>query len=287
MQDISLKLIQAGLVLLIAVLLRLVLMLVIRHTKRLLILRAPKAVERIKASPAAVLLGQAELDQRHKQRVKTLAAVLRNATDIVLVTVSLLTILAIFGIPMGPLLASAGVGGVALGFGAQSLVKDYIAGAFMLAEDQFGVGDLISVDDLVGTVEEVTLRVTKVRDSSGTIWYLRNGDIVRLGNRSQANTVTILEVFIAPDEDPVRAGEVVQQALAGMDEEADYAEALEEEPVVLGVGRVDAAKMVLQVKIVTGPNEQWAVLRQARARSQRALREAGIAGAKLGIDQQP
>ena len=90
--------------------------------------------------------------------------------DVVLVLITLLTVLAIWGVPMAPLIASAGVGGVALGFGAQSLVKDYLSGIFMLTEDQFGVGDLIKVGELTGTVQEVTLRVTKLRDPSGTVW---------------------------------------------------------------------------------------------------------------------
>lgn len=123
--------------------------------------------------------------ERQAQRITTIGSLLRNVVNVTIVTVSILTVLSIWGVPMGPLVASAGVGGVALGFGAQSLVKDYLSGLFMLAEDQFGVGDVIKVGAVTGTVLEVTLRVTKVIDEEGVVWYLRNGEVLTLGNVSQ------------------------------------------------------------------------------------------------------
>lgn len=282
METLSVQLLQAGIVLLVAILVRVVVVLAINNIRRLLLAKPPKQLELI-GDRASSLLGR-DADQfgsRHRQRIETLASLLRNVADTVIVVVAILTILAIFNIPMAPLLASAGIGGVAIGFGAQSLVKDYLSGIFMLAEDQFGVGDVIKIDDVTGTVEEVTLRVTKVRDASGTIWYLRNGEILKLGNVSQSSTSTILEVYVAPDEDPARATEVIQGAIKGMHEEPEFAESLMGEPTVLGVGGVDASKMTMQVLLSTAPNQQWAPMRAVRSRAQRALSSAGVRGPLL------
>lgn len=282
LEALSADLLQAALVITVAVVVRLVVSLAIRRVKKVLLSRPPKQVEQL-SERARALLGRdlALLGARHEQRVRTLASLLRNVADTVIIVIVVLTLLAIFGVPMGPLLASAGIGGVAIGFGAQSLVKDYLSGIFMLAEDQFGIGDLITVGDITGTVQEVTLRVTKVRDSSGTIWYVRNGEILQLGNKSQSSTVSYVEVLVAPDADAEQAIEVVREALAGMQDEEQYRDVITAEPSVLGVGRVDASSMALQVMLTTVPNEQWAPLRDVRVRAQRALTRAGVPGPKL------
>ena len=152
MEDLWEKLLMAGIVVLVALVLRLVLVFVIKRSVRVLTAkqntREPDAELGSRARQILTRAGGLA-SQRQKQRIATLGSLLRNVVDVVLVVITLLTVLAIFGVPMGPLIASAGVGGVALGFGAQSLVKDYLSGIFMLTEDQFGVGDLIKVGDLV------------------------------------------------------------------------------------------------------------------------------------------
>ena len=115
----------------------------------------------------------------------TLGTMLRSVVTLIVTFVALLTVMALLGIPLGPLLASAGVGGVALGLGAQSLVKDFLSGIFMILEDQYGVGDHVDLGDAVGIVEDVSLRVTAVRDADGVLWFVRNGEIARVANRSQ------------------------------------------------------------------------------------------------------
>ncbi len=276
------QLARSGVVLLVALVARILIRLAIRNFERVLLSRRAEQVLRATTRPESIVASeQSRRETRHRQRVETLASILRNSTDVVLVLVTLFTILAIFDVPMAPIITSAGIGGVALGFGAQSLVKDYLSGIFMLAEDQFGVGDVITVGDVTGTVEEVTLRVTRVRAASGTIWYLRNGEILTLGNLSQSNNSTIVNVLIAPDEDPARAAEVVQGAVAGMQDEEAFAGALLEEPTVMGVGDVDQYAITLQVQVTALPNQQWAPLREVRARAQRALVEAGIRGPLL------
>ena len=123
--------------------------------------------------------------ERHRQRMHTLGTMLRSVVTLIVTFVALLTVMALLGIPLGPLLASAGVGGVALGLGAQSLVKDFLSGIFMILEDQYGVGDHVDLGDAVGIVEDVSLRVTAVRDADGVLWFVRNGEIARVANRSQ------------------------------------------------------------------------------------------------------
>lgn len=139
---------------------------------------------------------------RQKQRVETLGSVLRSISSVLVWSIAALMIGAELGLNMAPVIASAGVGGVALGFGAQSLVKDFLSGIFMILEDQYGVGDIVDTGDVVGTVEEVTLRVTRVRDMQGVVWYIRNGEIVRIANRSQGWQTASVDVPVSSDEDP-------------------------------------------------------------------------------------
>lgn len=218
------------------------------------------------------------LDERHLQRVTTLGSLLRSVVDVVVVVIVLLTVLALFGIPMAPIIASAGVGGVALGFGAQSLVKDYLSGIFMLTEDQFGVGDLVTIGALTGTVLEVSLRVTKIRDGHGTIWYVRNGEVLTLGNVSQGVSKATVDIPVAITEDPERVQQVLSEELDGMSSEPQWADVLLEEPSVLGVGSMAGGTMTIQVSLMTGPNQQWGAMRVIRERCQRALTAAGIKG---------
>ena len=126
--------------------------------------------------------------RRKEQRAASVSTLLNRMLGVVIWAVAGVTILSVFGINVAPILASAGVVGVALGFGAQTLVKDYLAGIFLIIEDQYGIGDAVDVGPVVGTVEDVTLRVTRLRDSSGVVWYIRNGEILRVANRSQGKS---------------------------------------------------------------------------------------------------
>lgn len=277
MNDIWQDLMLSGVVIVVAAVLRAVLRFAIRRTVRVLTTRTHHANEDLGAKARRVLeKASGAASARHRQRVETLGSLLRNIVDVVLVVLVLLTILAIFGVPMGPLVASAGVGGVALGFGAQSLVKDYLSGIFMLTEDQFGVGDLVQIGPLAGTVQEVTLRVTRLRDPSGTIWYVRNGEVLTLGNVSQGFSTSVIDIPIAAGEDPEKAKEVLRAALTPMVEEPAWAEVLLEEPEVLGVGAVTPSEITIQIRIRTGPNEQAAPTRAVRERAVRALVNAGF-----------
>lgn len=286
MSDFTHQLISVAVVLAIAVVLRLVLMFLIK--------RAVKALLRTGAQPedtdASALGARTKVAlakasgfgyERQRQRVKTLGSLLRNVVDVIIGVVTLMTLMSIFGIPMGPLLASAGVGGIAFGFGAQSLVKDYLSGIFMLVEDQFGVGDLITVGDTTGTVLEVSLRVTKLRDATGTVWYVRNGEILTIGNVSQGFSAVQVEIPVAIDEDPEKVTAVLARAVEGMHEDSQWSDVLLEEPSVVGVDSMSGGTMVMKIALKTGPNQQWGVMRAVRKRSQQAMTEAGIRGPLL------
>lgn len=278
MDDIWQKVLLAGIVIVVAAAVRIASRFVIRRTVHVLTARQ-EAQDVENGSRARRLLDRAVLaNERQKQRIATLGSLLRNVVDVVLVVITLLTVLATFGVPMGPLIASAGIGGVALGFGAQSLVKDYLSGIFMLTEDQFGVGDLVRIGDLSGTVQEVSLRVTKLRDPGGTIWYVRNGEVLTLGNISQGFSSETIDVPVAIDEDPDRVTSVLRAALAGMADEPDWGDTLLEQPTVLGISSMSGGTMTVQISLKTEPNKQWGPARAIRERAQRALVDAGIRG---------
>ena len=216
-------------------------------------------------------------DERHQQRTHTMASLLKNIADIVSVFVVTMPSLTTLGGPLAPLLASASIGGVALGFGAQSLVKDYLSGMFMVSEDQFGVGDWIQINDQVsGRVEEVGLRVTRVRAFSGVVWYVRNGDIVQLGNSSQGTSTAIIDVPIATDADSGRAIPIMREVLGRMATEPEWQQLLIADPVVLGVESIDPFQIKLRATADTLANQQFGFQREALHRIRGALHAAGI-----------
>ena len=138
---------------------------------------------------------------RSSQRARTLGSVLRSLCTAVVGVTALIMVLSEFGVDLAPILASAGIVGIAVGFGAQNLVKDFLSGMFMLFEDQYGVGDIVDVGQANGTVETVGLRITTLRDANGTLWYVRNGEILRVGNKSQGFAVAVVDVPVAHGTD--------------------------------------------------------------------------------------
>ena len=273
--------ISIGVVLVAAIILRVVL----RRAIKLSVSASIAAADRHRTSTSRTdqLLGRltGTADERHQARVKTLGSVLTNAVDIVIVLIALLTILRILAIPLEPLLAASGIGGIALAFGAQSLVKDYISGILMIFEDQFGVGDLINTGEVTGTVEEVGLRVTRLRDANGQIWYVRNGEILRVGNQSQGWSTGMVDVPIASTEDPAKAIAVLRTMAATLYEENKDEGVLLEEPNVAGVNEVRAGVTTIRIFAKTAPNQHWGVQRELLERGVQALQAAGIRGATI------
>jgi small-conductance mechanosensitive channel len=138
-----------------------------------------------KISTAKLIPGKNQSISRQRERANTAGTVLKSVTNTTIALFALGTILSELGMDLAPLIAAAGVLGIAAGLGAQTLIRDFISGLFMLVEDQYGVGDEVQVLDISGIVESVGLRITTIRDSNGTLWYLRNGEILKLGNKSK------------------------------------------------------------------------------------------------------
>lgn len=223
-------------------------------------------------------LQESVFSERRTQRAEAIGSVLLSFATAAVCSIAGLMVLAELGIDLGPLLASAGIAGIALGFGAQTLVKDLIAGLFMLLEDQYGVGDTVDLGEANGTVESVGLRTTSIRDSRGVLWHIRNGEIVRVGNKSQGWAVVIIDVpvgFARIDE----ASRVLTEAGATMAADPQWRDDLVEAPEVLGVEQFTVDGAVLRASVRTNANAQARVSRELRSRLTDALARAGISNA--------
>jgi moderate conductance mechanosensitive channel len=214
--------------------------------------------------------------ERRHQRVHALGSILRSAASVTTISIAGVVVLGDLGINLAPLLASAGVVGIAIGFGAQNLVRDYLTGVFMLLEDQYGVGDVITVGDATGTVETMTLRITRIRDVNGVVWHIRNGTIDQVGNKTQgwARAIVDFPVPYAADLATIRAilAEVAEAAWADPAMRA----IMLEKPDVWGAQAVSSTEVVMRVVARTAPLRQWETERELRARLKAALDAAGI-----------
>jgi small conductance mechanosensitive channel len=215
------------------------------------------------------------LDERRKQRVRALGSVLRSAASIIIFSIAGLTILGDLGVNLAPLIASAGIVGIAVGFGAQSLVRDYLSGIFMLVEDQYGVGDVITVGDATGTVETVTLRITRLRSVNGTAWHIRNGAIEKVGNASQGWARAVLDFPVPYTADLATIQALLADTAEGMWNEPVWRAVMLEKPEVWGAQQVDMTTVTMRVVVKTAPLRQWEVEREMRARVKAAIDAAG------------
>jgi small conductance mechanosensitive channel len=272
--------------------LRIVLVLVLawiaaRLTRRFVAKVARGMREQSKSSPfrdrgATAVPTDVEM-RRRSQRVDTLATVLRNVATVAIWLIAGLIILGEVGIDLAPLLAGAGVAGIVLGLGAQQVVRDYLAGLFMLLEDQYGVGDVIDMGEASGTVEWVSLRVTRLRDVEGVVWWVPNGQVTRVGNKSQQWSRALLDIAVAPDTDIPTATEVIQSTADGMWHDPGWRGRLLDEPEVWGVEDIGVGGILLRLVVKTVPLEQWNVARELRARIKAAF---DVAGVSLPVQQQ-
>jgi len=222
------------------------------------------------------VLNLRESSERAAQRTQTLGNVLRSVATLVIYTIATLMALSEFDVNLGPLIAGAGIVGVALGFGAQSLVKDFLSGTFMLLEDQYGVGDVIDVGDAAGVVEAVNLRTTQIRDVHGTLWHVPNGEIRRVANKSQAWARTVLDVEVAYDTDMAKAMSVIKRVADEVWEEAPDNATILEEPEIWGVEAFGASAIAIRLAMKVEPAEQWATARLVRGRLKEAFDAEGI-----------
>ncbi len=215
-------------------------------------------------------------ESRRRQRLKTLSNVARSVAAIIVWTWALLAMLDQLGVNVAPLIASAGIVGVAIGFGAQSLVKDFFSGMFILLENQYGVGDTIQVDDIVGDVEEMTLRVTTIRDMDGALWHVRNGDIDRVGNHSIHYSVARLQIPVSVMADPDEASAIIERSAQAAIQEPEIRNQVMSPPAMLGPSEFNPTYASFRVTLKTMPGQQWSVARFINHRILKDLHDAGV-----------
>ncbi|WP_329087129.1 mechanosensitive ion channel family protein [Actinomadura citrea] len=233
--------------------------------------------ERVRDRSRTVFEGSpALLNRRRAQRAQTLGSVLRSIASIIIMGTAAFSILGSLGLNLAPILASASVIGVAVGFGAQNIVKDFLAGLFMLLEDQYGVGDVIDVGSAKGTVEAVTLRVTRMRDVDGVVWYVPNGEIKKVGNESQNWGRAVLDIPVDINEDTEKVKEILQTTADQLVADAPWSDIVLEQPSVWGVQALAGDAIVIRVVLKTVPGRQGDIARELRERVKRAFDEAGV-----------
>jgi small-conductance mechanosensitive channel len=216
------------------------------------------------------------ISERREQRAKTIASVLKSVLTFVVFGIAFMMVLGEFGINLGPIIASAGIIGVALGFGAQNLVKDFLSGIFMMLEDQYGVGDVVDVGPASGTIEAVGLRVTTLRDVNGTVWYVRNGEILSVGNSSQGFAVAVVDLPLGYGADVDLAINIIDRVAKEAAAEEPTSNDVIEPPQVLGVEKVTAEGITVRLTVKVRPGRQWAVQRLLRARIMKATDDSGL-----------
>lgn len=210
-------------------------------------------------------------------RVQTLARVFRNAATIVIVVLAGTLVLGELGVSVAPILATAGVAGIAVGFGAQSLIKDYFNGFFLLLDDQIRQGDVVEVADKGGLVEEVTLRYVRLRDLDGHVHFVPNGEIKVVTNRTREYATTLVEIGIAYRENPDEALAVMREVAAAMRADPDWRGRVADELEVLGVDKWGDSAVILRARIrVVPPIQQWNVKREYLKRLKKAFDERDI-----------
>ncbi|ACZ90040.1 putative MscS family protein YkuT [Streptosporangium roseum] len=271
----------------IAIMLILVIALLLRNVANRLITRVVKRASsssggsiagRLRGKQSVALEGlDAVAAERRRQRAETIGSVLRPVASIVILGTAALTVLERLSVPIAPLLTSVGIVGVAVGFGAQELVKDFIAGMFMLLEDQYGVGDVIDVGAAIGTVEAVTLRITRLRDIDGRVWYVRNGTITRVGNESQGWSRATVDVPVSYASDIPAVRALLKEVVEDMWNDSTYRDSvMVEEPQVWGIEQISDTAIVFRISAKTIPSRQAEVARELRVRIKSALDRASI-----------
>lgn len=216
--------------------------------------------------------------ERTRQRTQAIGSVLRSVSTAVIFGVGVMMIISVLQIPITPILASVSAVGVAVGLGAKDVITDFLAGISMIFEDQYGVGDVVDTGLAKGTVIEVGLRVTKLRDVDGEIWYVRNGSITRVGNQSQGWGRAVVDVPVHYGEDVGRVQEVLSVTVEELyQDEAWRGKFLHDQPPqVMGIENLDGGAVVIRVQARTVPQKNVEVARELRRRIKGALDEAGI-----------
>lgn len=211
-----------------------------------------------------------------RKRATTLGHIFSSIINIMIWSGAIVLVLAVLGFNVAPLLASAGIAGITIGFGAQSLVKDYLTGIFLMIEDQYGVGDWLKLDNAEGEVEAISLRVTQLRDTNGTVWYIPNGQIARVANCTKHWAQALIDLPIAPTVSFEQVADLVSESADAFMADERWRESLITKPEFMGVLRVDRFGPVYRVAIKTQPGQQWKMQRMFLIELKRAFDQAGI-----------
>jgi len=224
-------------------------------------------------------------DSAHaRQRAKTVGQILRNLMTTVVVTAVALYVLGVLGWDVRPLLATAGIAGVALGFGAQTLVRDVIAGIFIIFEDQFGVGDLIEVNGKAATVEALTVRCTTLRDFHGYLHFIPNGEMKVVVNRSRGWNRLAVDVPVSPEENADRALDLCRRVASAMNAEPEWRSRMLDDLQVWGLESLGSQELQIRLVVRAVPgSDAHEVARELRRRLHRAMIESGV---RLGIHRE-
>ena len=213
---------------------------------------------------------------RRQQRAATIGSLLRSITSAFIIAVAVIELLGVVDVNLAPIVASAGIVGVAVGFGAQNLIRDFISGMFMILEDQYGVGDIIDAGPATGTVEAISLRTTRLRDVHGVVWHVRNGTIDRVGNKSQGWARALLDIPVAYATPVAQARLVIKEVADQLWRDPDFASLVLEEPEVWGVQDLGNDGVHIRLVVKTAPLRQWEVARELRQRIKDRFDQVGI-----------
>lgn len=215
---------------------------------------------------------------RGQQRARTIADALAGLWRVAVWVVAALLVLGVLGIDLGPLLAGAGIAGLAIAFGAQALIRDYLSGMFILVEDQYGVGDVVTIGTASGTVEDLNLRVTRLRAADGTVWFVPNGDIRVVGNQSMEWSRAVVDVAVAYDNDLQAVLAALREEASAMASDPAWSGVVLEAPEVQGVQAMGNEGVTIRIVAKTAPREQWAVARELRTRITDRMRRDEVRG---------
>jgi len=213
---------------------------------------------------------------RAEQRAATIGSLLRSTSTGLILSIAGITILELLGVSVIPILASAGILGLAVGFGAQSVVEDFLRGVFMLGEDQFGVGDRIDIGMVNGFVERVTLRTTVIKDPNGVLWHVPNSEIGHVANENQLSNRAVVEIGIPYTVDITETMEVLAEAARAACAEPDWQDQVRREPEVRGVQRLDTHEIVIRVQVWVAGGAMRQFERHLRQRLKEGLYASGI-----------
>ena len=235
----------------------------------------PRFLRPLKARADVLVLGSQGVARR-TQRAGSIGSLLVSILSFTIWTVAIILILAEVGINVAPLLASAGIAGVALGFGAQNLVKDFLSGISMLLEDQYGVGDVVDLGQASGTVVAVNLRTTTVRGVDGTLWHVRNGEVLRVGNSSQGEAVLNIDLPLSYRADAAKAGDLALASATKVAEEEEFADVIISAPEMQGVVSMTSGAVTIRLTTTVRAGSQWAFGRAVRGAIKEAFDAEGI-----------